>query len=311
MAIGVRGVGRIAVAAGALVAAACGGKPAPLPDLAPSAVGDTAGLVARGEYIVRSVAVCGGCHAADPQSPDGPLSGGLAFHDWRLGTIRAANLTPDSATGLGGWTAAEIVRAIRTGSGRNGKTLAPIMPYSWFHAMSDRDAYAVARYLQTLPPVRNELRNHHSLAFFFGKAFVKPITSPVAGPPPRAPSAEYGGYLARHVALCADCHTPRGGLQSAPKMSRLFAGTDHPPKDFPANPANLTPDSATGIGEWSEGDFIRTIRAGTSPQGHHLNPFMPWHQLGRMSDDDLRAIYLYLRTLPPIRNQVPMRHEMH
>jgi hypothetical protein len=90
-------------------------------------------------------------------------------------------------------------------------------------------------------------------------------------------------------------------------MDRLFAGNAHPPKDFPANPANLTPDSATGIGRWSEDDFIRTIRTGVNPRGDSLKPIMPWRETARMTDDDLRAIFRYLRTVPPIRNDVPRR----
>src|SRR5688500_9857468 len=113
----------------ALVVMACGGGDVPLPSLAPSVIGDTTGVTARGEYIVRNAAVCGHCHGADRRNPDGPLSGGIAFSNWRLGTIRAANLTPDPATGLGNWSDAEIVRALRTGEHREGDLLAPVMPY--------------------------------------------------------------------------------------------------------------------------------------------------------------------------------------
>jgi hypothetical protein len=88
----------------------------------------------------------------------------------------------------------------------------------------------------------------------------------------------------------------------------LFAGNAAPPAAFPANPANLTPDRETGIGRWSEADFLRTIRTGVDPAGHELHHFMPYEQLGRMTDDDLRAIYRYLRALPAIRNKVPHRH---
>ena len=104
---------RAAITLLALLLCACGGGNVPLPDLTPVMLGDTTGLVARGEYIVRTVSVCGHCHAAEPQKPDGPLSGGFAFRNWRVGTIRAANLTPDSVTGLGAWSEAEIVRAMR------------------------------------------------------------------------------------------------------------------------------------------------------------------------------------------------------
>ncbi|HEX6307297.1 MAG TPA: hypothetical protein VFZ69_03855 [Longimicrobiales bacterium] len=280
----------------------------PLPALEPSAVGDTSGLVQRGEYIVRNVASCGHCHAADPENPDGPLSGGLAFSSWRLGTVRASNLTPDRATGIGGWTDAEVMRAIRNGVDRDGRVLAPVMPYAWFSGMSDRDALAVARYLRTLAPVRNVVRQDHNLIYALGELlFLKPEESRRSRAPARAPAAEYGEYLALNVALCGDCHTPRSGLRAEHDMDRLFAGAADPPDGFPENPDNLTPDTATGIGSWSEEDFLRTLRSGVNPAGADLHPFMPWRQIRRMTDDDLRAIYRYLRTVRPIRSDVPDR----
>ena len=264
-----------------------------------------AGSAARGEYIVRNAAVCGTCHAADPRrDPDGPLSGGLEFRDWRIGVARAANLTSDNATGLGSWSEAEIVRALRNGEPKDGSLLAPVMPYEWFHDMSDDDAFAVARYLKSLPPASNHVTQSPSLVFKLGKLFMGPKPAATITAPARGATPEYGGYLAQHVGLCGECHTPRTGLRSESDRSRLFAGDEHPSADFPARPANLTPDQATGIGKWSEADFIRTIRTGVNPAGHRLHPFMPSHQIARMSDEDLRAIYLYLRTLPPIHNQV-------
>jgi mono/diheme cytochrome c family protein len=291
-------------AMGIALLSSCGGGHVPLPALSASSVGDTTGLVARGEYIVRNVAVCGHCHSADPRNADGPLSGGLAFRNWRLGTIRAANLTPDRETGLGAWSDAEIVRAIRSGEDREGHTLAPVMPYAWFRGMSERDALAVARYLKSLPPVRNPLRNSPSLVYRAARVFTLGPASPTATVAPRpAADAEYGRYLANHVSLCGDCHTPRGGLQQKADMDRLFAGDAS--SSFPANPANLTPDPETGIGRWTEEDFLRALRTGVNPRGDSIHPFMPWHELRRMRDDDLRAIYRYLRTLPAIRNPVP------
>ena len=286
---------------------ACTGGQA-LPDLAPAVAGDTAGLVARGEYIVRSVAVCGHCHAADPAEPDGPLSGGLAFRNWRLGTVRAANLTPEPVTGVGGWTDAEIVRAVRNGVDDDGRVLAPVMPYAWLSGMSERDALAVARYLRTLRPVRNTVRQDHSLIYAIGDLlFLGSARSlrPIA--PPRAASAEYGEYLALHVALCADCHTRRHGLRNEHDMEWLFAGNADPPDGFPANPSNITPDNSTGIGTWDEEDFLRTLRTGVTPDGRDVHPFMPWRQYSRMTENDLRAIYRYLRTVRPIVNRVPAR----
>lgn len=289
---------------GTFALAGCGGGDVPLPALSPSTVGDTTGLTARGEYLVRSVAVCGHCHSADPRNADGPLSGGRAFSNWRLGTIRASNLTPDPETGLGSWSEAQIVRAIRSGLDNDGRLLAPVMPYEWFRGMSERDALAIARYLKSQPPVRNPVRNSPNLVYRAARVFVLGPRPPTATVAPRpAADAEYGRYFANHVSLCADCHTPRGGLQNAWDMGRLFAGDAS--SSFPANPANLTPDDETGIGRWSEDDFLRTLRTGINPQGDTLHPFMPWRELRRIREDDQRAIYRYLRTLRAIRNPIP------
>lgn len=257
----------------------------------------------RGEAIVRNIAVCGSCHAADEHNPDSPLSGGREFRDWRIGIARASNLTPDVDTGIGSWSEPEIVRALRNGQRKDGRLLAPVMPYGWFHDMSDEDAFAVARYLKSLPPVRNQIKQEPSIAFKIGKLlFLGPKQGTPESAPPQGVTAEYGGYLAQHVGLCADCHTERTGIRSEPDRSRLFAGMTHPPKDFPKKPTNLTPDNPTGIGNWSEADFIKTLRTGKDPAGVELHPFMPWRQIGRMADGDLSAIDLYLRSLKPIRN---------
>src|SRR5205814_4218245 len=131
--------------------------------------------------------VCGGCHAASERDPGGPLSGGREFRDWRIGVARASNLTPDNETGLGGWSEAEIVRALRNGLRKDGRLLAPVMPYEWFHEMSDDDALAVARYLETLPPVRNAVKQSPNFIFKLGKLLLlgpEPAASVTA--PPRA-----------------------------------------------------------------------------------------------------------------------------
>jgi mono/diheme cytochrome c family protein len=268
---------------------------------------DTANLVSRGRYIVRNAATCGGCHSANERNPDGPLSGGTEFKDWRLGTIRASNLTPDSATGIGAWSEADIVRALRNGQRPSGRVLAPVMPYDWMHRMSDADAYAVAYYLKSEPAVHNEVRQSPNLVFKAAQLFRAPDDPVLVIPPARGPTAAYGDYLANHIALCAHCHTPRSGIREQYDDKLAYAGDASPPKEFPVNPSNITPDSATGIGRWSEADFVRTMRTGVNPSGDTLNPIMPWRTMRRMTDDDLRAIYRYLRTLPPIENSIPRK----
>ena len=157
--------------------------------------------MARGEYIVGTPRMCGGCHSADERNPDGPLSGGTEFKDRRLGTIRASNLTPDSVTGLGTWSEADIVRALRSGQRKDGQVLAPVMPYLWLNRMSDGDAFAVARYLKSLPPVRNEVLQNPNLVFKVARLFLRPEVPVVVRAPARGPTAAYGNYLADHVAL--------------------------------------------------------------------------------------------------------------
>ncbi|MFL6245920.1 MAG: c-type cytochrome [Thermoanaerobaculia bacterium] len=285
-----------------LLAVGCGHSQVPLPNLAQVASNDAASTVARGEYIVRNVSICGECHAvpAEKRNPDGPLSGGMEFHNWRIGTARASNLTPDPETGLGAWSEAEIVRAIRNGQSRDGRLIAPVMPYEWFHEMSDSDALAVARYLKSLPPVRNAVKQSPNLVYKIGSMFLRPKAGNSASAPPAGATADYGRYLTQHVGLCADCHTQRVGLLQKADRNRLFAGMSNPPEGFPVKPPNITPHPEAGIGKWSEADFMRAMRTGVTPAGDTLHPFMPWPYLKRMTDDDLRAMYLYLRTVPAI-----------
>ncbi len=276
----------------------CGHAQVPLPTLSAATSGDA--TAAHGEYLTRSVSVCGHCHAADRKNPDGPLSGGMEFRNWRIGTARASNLTPDPETGLGNWSEAEIVRAIRNGQRKDGRLLAPVMPYEWFHEMSDADALAVARYLKSLPPVRNDVKQSPSFAFKLGKIFfLRPLPDVAVPTPPKSDAVKYGQYLTR-VGLCADCHTQRVGLLQKADKSRLFGGMENPPAGFPVQPPNITPDPQWGIGKWTEGDFVKAIRTGVPPAGGMLHPFMPWRQLQRMTDEDLHAIWTYLRTVPPV-----------
>ena len=194
------------------------------------------------------------------------------------------------------------MRALRNGQSKDGRLIAPVMPYEWYHEMSDEDALAVARYLLSLSPVRNEVKQSPSFAFKVGRAlFLRPKSALSVSTPPSSATTEYGRYLSNHVGLCADCHTQRVGLLQKPDRSRLFAGMTNPPKGFPAKPPNITPHPETGIGKWSEEDFVKAMRTGVTPNGGKLHPFMPWPKLKRMTDDDLHAIYAYLRTVPAIR----------
>ena len=138
------------------------------------------------------------------------------------------------------------------------------------------------------------------------------------------PQVEHGRYLVT-LGVCHDCHTPKGP-DGRPRLDRLLSGHPEGQPPAPAVPGaitacltatcftgpwgtsfarNLTPDSATGIGTWTEAYFIEVLRTGIRGNGEPLRPLMPWEWYRQLSDDDLKAIFAYLRTLPPISNAVP------
>lgn len=253
--------------------------------------------VARGEYLVRTVIACGGCHGAgeeDLEKVSGPLVGDFEeFSDGPFsGVFAAPNLTSDRETGLGDWTDAEIARAIREGLDNEGVELV-VMPSAEFHGLSDPDVAAIVGYLRSLEPVRNEIPPFSASAFvkaalaigLFGpRNLTEPITALQTSPP--SGTAEYGGYLLG-LAPCAFCH------------GENFAGGPVPDAE-PGSPpaANLTP--AGELAGWTEAGFIMTMRTGVTPSGRGLdNDFMPWTVFSNMTDVDLGAIFKYLQMLPP------------
>lgn len=274
----------------------------PLPNLRAST--DTA-VIARGRYLIYGPAHCAYCHntaetgAALDRGEQPPLSGGMVFK-LPVGTFRTPNLTPDSATGIGAVSDGQLARMVRYGVRRDGRAAVPFMN---FHDMSDADLVAVVSYLRSQPAVSHAVPPHEPN--FIGKAVlafvIKPI-GPKGVPPQESPegvTVERGAYLVRSVAECADCHTERSMMSGAFTGPRLAGGvameSDSAGIEFV--PPNLTPEPRTGrIAAWSEDQFVARFRQGrvipASP--------MPWNAFARMSDDDLRAIYRYLRTVPPV-----------
>ena len=242
-----------------------------------------------------------------------PLTGGTGEKTY-LGTWSAPNLTPDSATGIGAVSDGQLARMIRHGIDRDGHIGLPFMDA--YAGLAESDVVAILSFLRSLPPSpgipperRINILGKVTLAYF-----MKPY-GPAAAPPESLPpeaSARYGKYAATTLCGCQACHTARslmtgkylspffsGGL---PFRSRLLPGSEY------MSP-NLTPDPATGrITTWSEEDFVRRFRQGLlipdSP--------MPWGSFVRMTDTDLRALYLYLRSLPPVhRDNGPVVQPIH
>jgi len=257
-------------------------------------------VIARGKHLIYSSAHCINCHSGmNPDSLVGlrqevPLSGGVVF-DLPLGKIYSKNITPDVETGIGKLSDPEIARALRYGVHADGTPVFDFMP---FHNMSDEDLTAVISYLRSQKPVRKEVPRHQlNVMGKIVKAFmVKPV-GPDGAPPKsvtRDTTANYGKYLAMSVAECNGCHTKRN--MAGAYIGDPFAGGNN--IEGLATP-NLTPDSSGRLFNWTKQDFIARFKMGK------LNPksVMPWSSFKRMTDDELTAIYHYLKTLKPVRTE--------
>jgi mono/diheme cytochrome c family protein len=263
--------------------------------------------LAHGKYLVEGVLGCFDCHS---QLASGELKAGEApaFTDRGAGRIviqkgnfllAAPNITSDTDTGAGTWTDDQFARAIREGVGHDGRTLFPMMPYEDFRYLSDEDLASVIVYMRSLPPIHNELpkpRIPFPLSRLINSA-PQPIERAVTVDDSNA--IVRGRYLTE-VGGCKYCHTPTDKA-NRPLPGMDFAGGKQIDK-FPAVSANITPD-ATGISYYDEALFIRALRTG-HVGARPLNPPMPWWNFRNMTDDDLKAIFAYLRTVKPVHNRV-------
>ena len=273
--------------------------------------------LARGEYLVEHVVGCVACHAErDFSKFSGPVVDGTKGKGGqRFGfglepfVLYSKNITP---AGVGDWTDGEVIRAMTAGVSRDGTPLFPLMPYPRYAQLSRDDVEAIVAYVRTLPSVPSPAPPARHLNFPL-PLVVRTIPA-APSHPPRPPATDriaYGRYMV-NAAVCADCHTPIDG-QGAPLPGKEFAGgTPFRPGGVGlVRSANLTPDAGTGLGTWTEAQFVDKFRAFRGVPARTLvgderlqNSEMPWTSYAGMTDDDLRAIYAYLRSLPPVVNRV-------
>jgi mono/diheme cytochrome c family protein len=252
----------------------------------PIAIPSDAASIERGRHLATSIGQCVDCH--------GDNLAGREFLN-APGIIRAVSANLTSGEGGAGRTFsdADWVRALRHGVAPNGKPLL-IMPAQGFNALSPSDLGALIAYVKSVPAVDNvpapsDVQLLGRALFVAGQinglaAESIDHSAPAMPAPPAGATKEYGGYLAR-IGGCADCHGPN--LAGGPVPGG-------PPDAPPA--ANITPGGE--ISGWSEADFIKTMRTGINPAGKQLDSLMPYKYLGRLTDDELKAIYLYLKTVP-------------
>jgi mono/diheme cytochrome c family protein len=246
-----------------------------------------AAALERGRHLVTVVSDCTGCHGPD-------LSGGAIIDDPAIGRLIAPNLTAGQG-GVGSvLTDEDIARVLRYGVLPDGKSVR-VMPADDYTNFTDADLGAVIAYLRSLAPVDTDhpptalgpLGRTLMVAGQLDIMIAPRIDFAEAGSPsvPEGPTLEYGAYLA-NIAGCTGCHGP--GL----------AGGQIPgaPPDFPQS-ANLTPSGE--VGNWTEADFINTIRTGVNPDGRQLVSEMPWMTYRNMTDDELKALWAYIHSVPP------------
>jgi mono/diheme cytochrome c family protein len=262
---------------------------------------------ARGAYLT-SAADCVACHT-DREHGGQPFAGGRALAT-PFGTFYSPNITPDPATGIGRWSEAQFLRALRHGVRPDGANYFPVFPYPSFTKIVDADARAIKAYLFSLPAVRHSNRRH-DVSFPFSWRFLQTgwkllffDRGPFQPSPGRTDAYNRGAYLVTALAHCGECHTPRN-LLGATEPTRFLAGTAHGP-DAKAAP-NITPDRKTGIGNWSEDDIVGVLTDGHTPDFDFVGGAMGEvvKSTARLTDADRHAIAVYLKSLPPIRSSLP------
>jgi mono/diheme cytochrome c family protein len=267
--------------------------------------------LARGKYLVEGPAACFHCHSEhDFTNPEYPILEAKKGAGWvmpipELNDIAARNITPDQETGIGAWTDDEIARAIREGVRRDGTALFPVMPYLEFAKMDDEDVASIVVYLRSIPPVRN-LLPARALPFpleYIARTIPKPITQPQPSHPAATPE-ERGKYLAT-IASCQGCHTPADD-RGQPIAGLEFGGGgkfDDPGRNGqPFFSMNITQDPS-GLQHYDDALFLQVMRTG-EVSTRKLNGIMPYLYFRNMTDDDLRDIWAYLKSVPPVKHRV-------
>lgn len=266
--------------------------------------------LSRGEYIVEHVSDCMGCHSEhDWTAHDAPVLPNTlgAGEDMSIvkgfpGKVYSPNITPDPETGAGNWSDDQLARAIREGVSHDGRALFPFMPYLDFRSMSDEDLASVIVHLRSLPPVHKQ-RPTTELIFpvnYLIRNAPEPLNAPVPEPDVSTPEKR-GKYLVT-ISGCADCHTPQDAHgQPLPGMEYAGGFILNGPWGRVAS-ANITPDPS-GISYYYQATFTQAIRTGFVG-ARKLNQIMPWAAYRGMTDEDIKAIFAYVKTFKPVRHHV-------
>lgn len=290
--------------------AGCGSKPPAAEGPRPLAfpLERTAARMERGAYLASNVVGCLDCHSEslwkEPDAPPKPgmAGGGQIFPLEGLpGKAVASNISSDKETGAGNWADEDFYKAMTQGIGKDGRTLFPLMPYMHLRELSQEDLASIIVYVRSLPAIHNALPKTELIGPV--KQSLKPLPPPAPGAPAPdlADLGKRGAYLA-NAAGCGDCHTPTNP-QGMPLPGLDFGGgfVLKGPWGEVAS-ANLTPDPS-GIPYYDEAMFLKAMRTGKL-SARRLNVIMPVRYYRNMTEQDLRALYAWVRTLKPVSHRV-------
>jgi mono/diheme cytochrome c family protein len=251
----------------------------------------------RGTYLMRGIVACGNCHT--PKGPQGELpgmelAGGVTFQE-DVFTAVSPNITPDAETGIGKWTDAQIIAAIREGKRPDGTIIGPPMPIALYREMADDDVNAILAYMRSVKPVANKT----------AKSQYKIPLPPSYGPPvekvapvARTDKVTYGKYLAGPLGHCVECHSTPGANGAPDFVNHTGGGGMHFNGPWGVSYApNITP---TGVAKYSDDEMKNAITKGVRPDGSRLMPPMAYGYYRNIAPADLDAIVAYLRTLKPL-----------
>jgi len=269
---------------------------------ASAAFAATAGDARRGEYIATAGG-CVACHTASGKDA-ARFAGGHALKT-PFGTFYGPNITPHPQAGIGRWSEADFVRAMRQGLRPDGAHYFPAFPYPSYTRIVNADLRDLWAYLRSLPPNARQ-NQEHDLRFPFGFRFLlwgwKLLfftPGPTAADARTNTPVTRGAYLVNALSHCGECHTPRNILGGS-KRDRFLAGGKGPDgKGVP----NLTP---TRLKKWGDGELKDFLTTGITADGDVAAESMGevvTNTLSRITAEDLAAIIAYLRSLPPLPDE--------
>jgi len=273
--------------------------------------------IARGEYLANHVSICIDCHSSRDWSKfsgppiDGTYGMGGELFDQKFqfpGAYYSRNITPFN---LKDWTDGEVFRAITTGVNKHGKALFPVMPFSYYGRMDPEDIKCIIAYIRTLPENNNappESVSDFPMNFIINTLPHKEVAQKRPDPSDRL---AYGAYMT-NASGCRECHTQVNDKAELIAGMEFGGGRAFPfPDGSILRAGNITPDEATGIGSWKVEQFLNLFHSRSDSSTLHatlkpgdMNTIMPWTMYGKMKDDDLMAIFVYLKSLPSIKNEV-------